>query len=129
MMKYRGGGNYVITITDTKKEDYDSYLETIQKNGFQIYANNGKGWGGTVYSTTLTKEHIILTIVYYAMTNQIKVSFYEGNLPKRLLYQDSYVEGNKPLAKTTLHMLELWWFGNSFVIQLKNGRRVIAMQL
>ena len=22
-MKYRGGGNYVITITDTKKEDYD----------------------------------------------------------------------------------------------------------
>ena len=126
MMKYRGGGNYVITIADTKKEDYDSYLETIQQSGFKVYANNGDGWGDAVYSTTLTKEHMILTIVYYAMTNQIKVSFYEGNLPKRLLYDDSYVEGNKTSAKTSLHMLELWWFGNSFVIQLKNGHYIIS---
>ena len=126
MMKYRGGGNYVVTITDAKKEDYVSYLETIQKNGFEVYADNGSGWGGTVSSTTLVKNRMILTIVYYAMTNQIKVSFYEGNVPKRLLYHDSYVEGNRADTKTSLHMLELWWFGNGFVIQLKNGHYIIS---
>ena len=126
MMQYRGGGNYVITIPNAKKEDYLAYLQTIQERGFVIYANNGEGWGGTVFSTTLLSETMVLTIVYYAMTKQIKVSFYPGKAPKRLVYDESYVAGHLPEAKTSLHMMELWWFGNSFVIQLKNGHFIIS---
>ena len=126
MMQYRGGGNYVITIPNAKKEDYLRCLETIQERGFQFYASNGKGWGGTVFSTTLVKEPMVLTIVYYAMTEQIKVSFYTGKVSKRLVYDENSSTCHLPEAKTSLHMLELWWFGNSFVIQLKNGHYIIS---
>lgn len=125
-MQYRGGGNYVITIPNANKEDYIGYLETIQERGFSCYASNGEGWGGTVFSTTLVKETMVLTIVYYAKTEQIKVSFYAGTVPKRLVYDENFMAGHLPGMKTTLHMLELWWFGNSFVIQLKNGHFIIS---
>ena len=34
--------------------------------------------------------------------------------------------GAIPGEKTSLHMLEMWWFGNSFVVKLKNGRFLLS---
>lgn len=49
------------------------------------------------------------------------------SLSEHLIYKDEYVADNQEGAKTTLHMMELWHaFGNSFVIQLKNGHFIVS---
>lgn len=123
---YRGGGNYVTTVESTTKEDYLAYLILLKEHGFTEIANQNEGWGGTVFSTTLQRDSLILTVVHYTMTGKTKISFYTGIPSKRLNVcekeETSYLEG----AKTTMHMIELWWFGNSFLFQLKNGHFIIS---
>lgn len=123
---YRGGGNYIKVACDVLKEEYLTYLEDLKTQGFKVYADNGEGFGETVFSTTLRKERQILTVLYYALTKNMILSFYEGEVSPRLLYQDFYVEENLAGRKTTMFVPELWWFGNSFVFQLKNGHFIIS---
>lgn len=44
---------------------------------------------------------------------------------KGVAYKDEYVKDNIAGAKTTLHMVELSDYGNSFVVQLKNGHFIL----
>lgn len=121
-----GGSNYVATIENTTKEEYLAYFDLLKESGFEKYAENAEGIGGTVFSATFTRGDMVLTVAYYALQNNTTVSFYEGPVSEHLIYQDSYVAGNKKGAKTTMHMIELWRFGNSFVFQLKNGHFIIS---
>lgn len=121
-----GASNYVTTVSDTSKEDYLSYLLQLQDCGFEKYAENVDGIGGTVFSATFIKSELVLTVAYYAMERKTSISFYTGAVSEHLIYQDSYLNGNQKDAKTKLHMVELWRFGNSFIFQLKNGHFVIS---
>lgn len=123
---YRGGSNYVTTVNETSKEDYLAYLILLEKHGFEKIAENSEGWGGTVFSATFKRGEIVLTVVYYALSRKTNISFYAGPVSDRLVYKDSYVADHIAGAKTKMHMLELWWFGNSFVFQLKNGHFIIS---
>lgn len=120
---YRGGGNYVVTSADISMEEYENYKKSLEECGFEKYADNGEGFGNAVFSVTYQKGAIVLTVVYYAVTKNMTVSFYSGELSSHLQYRESdQIEG----AKTTMYMTELWWFGNSFVFQLKNGHFIIS---
>lgn len=120
---YRGGGNYVVTSSDISMEECENYKKKLTECGFEKSADNGDGFGNTVFSATYQKGTIVLTVVYYAMTESMTVSFYSGMSSPHLKYQESpQIEG----AKTTMYMPELWWFGNSFVFQLKNGHFIIS---
>ncbi len=123
---YRGGGNYVAMIKETSKEDYQAYLNTLKEYGFSLLAENCEGWGGAVFSATFTRGELVLTVVHYSLTHQTNISFYTGPVSNRLVYKDSYASDTIIQAHTKMHMLELWWFGNSFVFQLKNGHFIIS---
>lgn len=122
-----GGGVDVIYVDGTKLEDYQSYLATLEKDGYTKYVDNGEtGLAETVYSATYTKDSQVVTVSHAVNINRTYIASGENiNLSENLIYKDEYVQDNKEGAQTTLHMLEQYESGNSFVIQLKNGHFII----
>jgi len=122
-----GAGNEVITINGCELSEYWTYLDVLEQTGFSKYYDNGEnGLRGKVYSATFTKEDLTVNVIYMLKT---KLSYIvaEEDIPlsDRLFYKDEYVANNIEGAKTTLHLVELSDFGNSFVIQLKNGHFIV----
>lgn len=122
-----GAGNQVITINGSELTEYWEYLEVLEETGFDKYYDNGEeGLRGKVYSATLTKDDLVVSVIYMLKTKLTYIVAEEDiALSDRLFYKDEYVAENKAGAKTTLHMVELAEFGNSFVIQLKNGHFIV----
>lgn len=126
-MDHHGAGTYVTYVEDTTKEDYEAYLKLVEESGFVKHSDNGEGLDHKVFCSTYTKDNFVLTVSYYSLEKKTNISFYQDfPLSEHLIYQDSYVEGNKEGAKTKIHMLELRRLGNSFVFQLKNGHFLIS---
>jgi len=122
-----GAGNYLTLVENTTKEEYDAYLKQLKKIGYEKFVDNGAGLDGVVFSTTFIKGNAVLTITHILKRKRTYISFcMDLPLSEHLFYKEEYVKNNKENAKTTLHMLELWYFGNSFVIQLKNGHFIIS---
>lgn len=121
-----GDGNYVMKITGTSKSDYDAYLTVLEKEGFEKYADNGEGFDGTVYAATYTKESLVLQILQMDKINTTYLCAGMDNpLSKHLKYSDDYVANNIEGAKTKLHNVEMYYFGSSFIIQLKDGSMIV----
>lgn len=121
-----GGCNYIIHKQEQNREDYLQYLSSLESDGYLKYADNGDGFGGTVFGNTYTKGEQVLHVTYFEREKRMSISFFEGPISEHLIYQDSYVADNHADAKTTMHMLELFRLGNSFVFQLKNGHFIIS---
>ena len=125
--EHYGATNFIIKFEKTLLEDYKTYLKKLDDYGFVKYADNGDGLDHAVYTATYVKDNLVLTILYVErkQTSYASLAF---NMPlsEHLIYKNEYVADNKEGAKTTLHMLELWRLGNSFVFQLKNGHFVIS---
>lgn len=122
-----GAGNEVITVNGSELEEYWEYVSVLEENGFEKYYDNGEeGLKGKVYSATLTKEDLVITVIQMIKSKVTYIVAEEDiALTERLFYKDEYVADNKEGAKTTLHLVELSDFGNSFVIQLKNGHFIV----
>lgn len=122
-----GAGNYVTLVEHTTKAEYDAYLAELTQAGYAVFVSNKDSLDGVVLSTTLVKDNTVLTVTHILRRKRTYISFC-ADLPlsEHLFYKAEYIKDNKPNAKTTLHMLELWHFGNSFVIQLKNGHFLIS---
>ena len=121
-----GDGNYVVRITGTKKSDYDAYLKLLEKEGFKKHVDNGAGFDGTVFNATYTKNDLVLQVLQLEKVN--KTYLIAGKnmaLSEHLFYNDSYVANNIEGAQTTLHNVEMYYFGNSFIIQLKDGSFIL----
>ena len=100
----------------------------LEQCGYDKYVDNGEtGLEEIVYSSTYTKDSIVLTVTHMDKLEKTSISVCE-NLPlsEHLFYNDKYVAGVTAEAKTKVHMLELYNTGNSFVIQLKNGNFIIS---
>ena len=121
-----GGNNYIIHKHEQSKEDYLQCLSSLENNGYVKYADNGDGFGGTVFSSTYIKDELAVHVVYFSCEKHMSISFCEGPISEHLIYQDSYVADKHAGAKTTMHMLELFRLGNSFLFQLKNGHFIIS---
>lgn len=122
-----GAGNQMVTVNGSELDEYREYLKILEKTGFDKYVDNGEdGLNENVYSTTMTKDELVLTVMHMVKTNLTYIVA-EKNAPlsSHLLYEDEYVADNIKGAKTTLHMVELSDYGNSFVIQLKNGHFIL----
>lgn len=123
-----GGKNYVIDVSSTNKEDYENYLKLLESEGFEKYADNGEnGLDNRVYTATYTKDNLVLTVNYISSISKVYISVSENQaLSEHLFYKEEYVSDNIEGKKTTLSMMEMYDFGNSFVIQLKNGHFIIS---
>ena len=128
--RHYGAGIYGTTIENTTKNNYDEYLKLLEEYSFVKYTDNGEGLGETVFSATYVRDNLVLGITYFALQNRTYISVCpELRLSEHLTYKESYVKGVPEDAKTTLHFMELWCFGNGFVFQLKNGHLIIWLKL
>ena len=123
----QGNKNYVIDVDGSSLEDYQNYLKLLEKDGFKKHIDNGEhGLAEAVYTATYTKEDIVLTISHVINISRTYISACSNApLSEHLLYSDSYIADNNPDAKTKIHMLELYDYGNSFIIELKNGHFIL----
>lgn len=122
--KLTGDGNFVTTVTGTTKANYDNYLSLVAAADFVKVADNAID--GSVYSTTYTREKLVLCVTYFSKTSETTISYYEGAASEHLVYDAEEVAANADDAVTTMSMMELFAYGNSFVIQLKNGHFLIS---
>lgn len=122
-----GGENYLIEVSSAEKKDYDAYLGLLEKQGFKKFVDNGeKGLDDRVFTANYTKEEMVLTVNYIKNFSKVYISVGQNQpLSENLFYKDEYVANNIAGRKTTLSMLEMYDFGNSFVVQLKNGHFII----
>ena len=123
-----GSGTYIIEVQGTSLEDYKSYLTLLETEEYKKYYDNGSnGLDGCVYTTTYTKGEITLTVSHMVKTNITYIAASDKmELSEHLFYKDEYVADNQPNAKTTLHLLELHTYGDSYVIQMKNGHFIMV---
>lgn len=108
--------------------DYRSCIKELEQNGFKKYVDNGEtGLNGNVFTTTLQKGDLVVTVIHYVKTRLTYIVTENAvALSERLFYDESYIKDNKADAKTTLHMLETYRPGSSFVIQMKNGHFLVC---
>ena len=123
-----GRGTYIINVQGTSLEDYGNYCGLLEKEGYKKYYDNGTdGLDGCVYTTTYTKDEMVVTVTHMTKTKITYVTASdEVKLSEHLFYKDEYVAENQANAKTTLHLLELHTYGDSYVIQMKNGHLLIV---
>lgn len=122
-----GNKHYIIDVNGVKLEEYREYLTTLETAGFVKHSDNGEtGMDGYVYTASLQKDNLTLTVSYIAREEKTYISgAYDLELSEHLIYKDEYKKGISESAKTSVHMLELNDNGNSFVIQLKNGHFLV----
>jgi len=123
-----GAGNEVITVNGSEEGEYWAYLDTLAKNGFEkSYSNGEEGLSGDVLTTLMTKDVLTISVIHMKKTNLTYIVAEKNVLmSEHLTYKDEYAAGNVEGAKTTLHMVELCDYGNSFLIQLKNGHFIMC---
>ena len=122
-----GAGNYVVTIEGTSKEEYLFYLTKLEAYGFMKYADNGDGLEEKVYHSIYRKDRLNLSVTYVEKLRKTYLSAcFDLPLSEHLLRPDEYKKESLEHTQTKLHMLEMFWSGNSFVIQLKNGHFIVS---
>lgn len=123
-----GAGNYVLCMDEAQKETYESYLCALQDAGFEKLADNGpEGLCRSVYTQTWRKGRLVLHVTLVVKKKKLYLSAcYDTPISERLYNREGRVKNRPAMAHTTLHQMEMWTFGNSFVIQLKNGHFLIS---
>lgn len=103
-------------------------IEKLEQSGYvKCYENGKTGLNNNVFTTILTKDNQVATVIYMANTQITYIVFeQDAALSERLFYKEEYLRDNEADAKTTLHMLETYRPGSSFVIQLKNKHFIIC---
>ena len=122
-----GGGTYVIDVQSSSLDAYRAYLKTLADAGFTKYVDNGEtGIDEAIYTSTYTKDKLVVTVTHVMATDKTYIYADENQpLSEHLFYKTEYTADNKAGAKNVLHMPELYFYGNSFIIQLKNGHFIL----
>lgn len=122
-----GANNWTLDVNGSQLSDYQDYLTLLEEAGFKKYVDNGeKGLADAVYASTYTRDNLVLIITHIVKWDKTYIAACNDMpLSEHLLYNESYLSNISEDAKTTLHMMELYDYGNSFVIQLKNGHFIL----
>lgn len=123
-----GAHNYVADVEVLGQEDYEAYLKQLEQAGFKKYVDNSASEiVKYIDCATYTKNNLVVTTTYTKNGNKIYISAAKDLPLSKKLFEtakdtSSYTIG----AKNTLHMLEPFNTGNSFLLQLKNGHFVMS---
>ena len=122
-----GGDNELLWVRNSTKEESESYLKLLEKQGYVKHSDNGEdGIEGYVYTSNFQKGDLLVAVSYYPRIKETSIELCaEDVFSDHLIYNDSYVEDNIPGFSTKFIMPELYSAGNSFVIQLKNGHFIV----
>jgi beta-lactamase superfamily II metal-dependent hydrolase len=123
----RGDNVYMVTVNGTDKNQYEAYLKTLKDAGYKLFADNGaEGIDQTVFTASFTKETLTVTVTYVGNEETVYITSSEKmELSPHLIDKEEYRSNLIDGMSNTLHMLELYDYGNSFLIQLKNGHFIV----
>ena len=119
----KGATEYTITVDGTEGQ-IDEYVALLQKFGFKKeYENTLKD--EAMHVVNLTKGDLLVTVTDVAYQNKTFVSaMFDQPLSPHL--EDNYKDTAIPGAVNTLTQRELYYWGDNYVIQLKNGHFIIV---
>ncbi len=121
-----GANTYMLTAPNTTKTDFDAYRTTLETNGFKLVADNETGFGGNVFNASYQKDNLIISVTHLTrMATSYVSAALDQPFSDKLTYNSEEVAANPADAKTTLHMPELYFFGGSFIVRLKNGHFLV----
>ena len=125
---YGDGNKVTIVPNDTAMVQYQKFIAKLEAEGYVLYVDNSATeLAEFVKTATYVKEQNYFTVTHMIKAQKTYLSYCEDReLSSHLKYDNSYVTNNIRGAKTKLHNLEMFWFGNSLVIQLKNGHFIIS---
>ncbi|MBQ7485211.1 MAG: hypothetical protein IJT78_01140 [Oscillospiraceae bacterium] len=123
-----GEGNFIALTENAARSEYDALLAAVCRDGWGKQYDNGAGLADAVFTALFTKDTRTLCALYTAPSHRLYVTVGEEQAPPSPYLTDDPARrgGFVPGLRTSLHMLELWHFGNSFVIQLKNGHFLVS---
>ena len=123
-----GAGNFIKTAENADKADYDALLAALERDGWKKQYDNGAGLADVMFTALFEKDTRTLSALYIAPSRRLCVTVGEGAAPVSPYLTDDPArrKGFLPGLRTSLHLLEMWHFGNSFVIRLKNGHFLIS---
>ena len=126
--KDRGDNVYMVTVNGTNKEQYEGYLQTLKDAGFTFFADNGEdGLDESIYTASFTGEGVTITVSYYVNEETTYITASNRmELSPHLIDKEEYRANMVDGMKNTLYMFELYDYGNSFVLQLKNGHFIVS---
>lgn len=117
--------HYIEVLKGVSFSVYQSFLLELTKDGFSKIADNGdNGLRNNVYHTLLQKDDETRALIYLVSRQELHIIKTKREPISNHLFPQTKVEHE--VCLNSLHMLELWWFGNSFVVQLKNGHFLIS---
>ena len=121
-----GEGHFTAVRDGVTREGYDEYLVRLARSGWtQIQKSS---IADTMFTALYEKDGRRLSALLAAPSRKLYVTVGEeaDTLSPHLFDLPEWRRKIDVDAKTSLHMLELWHFGNSFVIHLKNGHFLIS---
>ena len=119
-----GVGNYVIEVSGVSGV-YSSYVALLESCGFTKVVDNGSGLKGAVFTANLVKGDLMLCVTEIPSKNKVYISaMWDQPLSEHLL--DDFRNTVVPGAVTTLHQKDLYWWGDCYIIQLKNSHFIVV---
>jgi len=118
---------FIIDVNGATLDQYKEYLTLLEKTGFKKHSDNGEeGMEGYVYAAAYTKGDLSVTVsfsvrlqkAYLTASKKMPLSDY-------MIYNAENAKPVSPDAKTKVHMVQQNANGNSFIIELKNGKFVL----
>ena len=107
--------------------DYENYIAELESTGYKLYASNeGSDLVPYVRTATYKKGEEVVTVSYVNKTSELYVSSGENvSLSKHLKPESATTTAYTNGERTTMYMTELYNYGDSFIIQLKNGHFIV----
>ena len=119
----KGLTEYTI-IVDGTEENYADYIALLEKCGFEKKVDNV--FKESVYTAQLTKGDLLVSVTDVSYQNKMFISaMFDQPLSPHLVDSDEWRADMIPGAVNSLHQINLYWWGDSYVIQLKNGHFII----
>ncbi|MBQ9545342.1 MAG: MBL fold metallo-hydrolase [Clostridia bacterium] len=120
----KGLGEYTIIVDGTEGEAVE-YVELLQKCGFELKYSNVLTEGVTI--DQLVKGDLMVTVNDIGYQNKTFVSaVYDQPLSPHLEDKEEWRADVIPGAKNVLTQRELYYWGDNYVVQLKNGHFIIV---
>lgn len=115
---------YLIKINDTSEDEYNAYLEKLEDNGYEKYADNEIS--GNLFATYKSEKSVIH--VYYApVYNYAKIIVEPGNAPLFGLEEDNDDTDVTTPQLTSLKLVDRTTTnGMCQIIRLNNGKFIVV---
>lgn len=121
----QGGGYYMQTVQDAELSEMEDYVRKATDAGFRVMQDQTSVIANSVYACNLQKDSVSLTVSYLSPMRKMLIVVGRGEQSPYLKAPIHPEKAFLPGLKTSVHLLEMWNFGNSFVIRLKNGHFLI----